>query len=665
MLDYNIALELLHKYGFTSTEHPYLFINEPNIGLCFIVDDENYGKLERKKIFTDINIYEEFLKKLAWMGDNATKYNVKMVLDNYEIEEPHIMFLRNNRPMLIGEMFNIQAYDDRNEKKKQLDRVARTLYEIGDLILVYDEIKIRQINQMALVNSLRNDLRRKYYELQKEVDFYNGVEIEQNLTLLSELIGENGINELNEVSLKDAYNLAKVKTPELADLNSMLEDVWELIKTLECNERYYQACVEEKEIRNEMSLVQSKLDLMKELNEDPGAVKIDLVDNFRRINREYEETKTFIYEGFIQSKIDNVNKKYAAYSILDKDCLADFLRESLENNDYDELMSRFVKDDSNVINKIVKLSYNDIVTNLNTQYQALDVYEQSILILCNTPYIGDLIKMINMIPNYEALQVTELIGLISKFKQFNVVKSAYEVIKVRIEMPENLAIKQSVFANINFSSFDMFVASIIAELNRMRTIDKKMVLNSDLSLIMKEFENMDCQSFLFLCNDFIYVKDGYDYRNNIIGSFLIKNGSPVLYSPYYIEFGDILSKVKKGVAVQPFSVQVTKRLNVMIDIKNTMISKDDFYVTVAEYASNLSKKDDISFVNKLKFIGKYLYGKATVLDTISASRVQSILKVTGDVAGVTGSNTGGEMVSQPIVQQIAGNIEQNVNNGGN
>ena len=103
----------------------------------------------------------------------------------------------------------------------------------------------------------------------------------------------------------------------------------------------------------------------------------------------------------------------------------------------------------------------------------------------------------------------------------------------------------------------------------------------------------------------------------------------------------------------------------MVDIKNTMISKDDFYVTVAEYASNLAKKDDISFVNKLKFVGKYLYGKATVLDTISASRVQSILQVTGDVAGVTGSNTGGETVSQPIVQQIAGNIEQSVNNGGN
>lgn len=665
MLDYNIALELLHKYGFTSTEHPYLFIDEPNIGLCFVIDDENYGRLERKKIFTDVSIYEEFLKKLAWMRDNATKYNVKMVLDNYEIDEPHIMFLRNNRPMLIGEMFNIQAYDDRNEKKKHLDRVARTLYEIGDLILVYDEIKIRQINQMALVNSLRNELRRKYYELQKEVDFYNGVEIEQNLTLLSELISDNGINELSEVALKDAYNLAKVKTPELSDLNNMLEEVWELIKALECNERYYQACIEEKEIRNEMFLVQTKLDLMKELNEDPGAVKIDLVGNFRRINSEYEETKTFIYDGFIQSKIDNVNKKYAAYSMLDKDCLADFLRESLENNDYDELMSRFVKDESNVINKIVKLPYNDIVTNLNTQYQTLSVPEQSILILCNTPYINDLIKMLNMIPNYETLQVMELIGLMGKFKQFNMVKSAFEVIKSRIELPENLAIKQSVFANVNFSSFDMFVTSIISELNRMRTIDKKMVLNSDLSMVMKEFENMDCQSFLFLCNDFNFVKNEYDYKRNIIGSFLIKNGSPVLYSPYYVEFGDIVSKVKKGTVVQPFSIQVTKCLNVMVDIKSTMISKDDFYVTVAEYRSNIDKKDDISFVNKLKFVGKYLYGKATVLDTISASRVQSILQVTGDVAGVTGSATGGQMVSQPIVQQIAGNVEQNVNNGGN
>ena len=339
MLDYNIALELLHKYGFTSTEHPYLFINEPNIGLCFIVDDENYGKLERKKIFTDINIYEEFLKKLAWMRDNATKYNVKMVLDNYEIEEPHIMFLRNNRPMLIGEMFNIQAYDDRNEKKKQLDRVARTLYEIGDLILVYDEIKIRQINQMALVNSLRNDLRRKYYELQKEVDFYNGNEVELNLTLLSELLTNTGINEVNEVALKDRYNLYKVKVPAEAEIKNLLDETWDLLKTIELNKVYYEACVEVKKLRNELELVGKKISLMNELNEDAGSLKIDLMSEFRKINKEFEASKTFVYDRFIDSKLENVTKKYSAYDVLDKNNLADFLRESLENNDYDDFES--------------------------------------------------------------------------------------------------------------------------------------------------------------------------------------------------------------------------------------------------------------------------------------------------------------------------------------
>ena len=273
--------------------------------------------------------------------------------------------------------------------------------------------------------------------------------------------------------------------------------------------------------------------------------------------------------------------------------------------------------------------------------------------------------MISSIPNYDQIPVVELIPIMSKFKQFNVVKSAYEVIKLRIDMPENLAIKQSIFANINFSSFEMFVACVINELNRMKLIDKRMILNSDLALVMKEFENMECQNFLFLCNDHNFVKAAYDYRRNIIGSFIVKNGSPVLYSPYYLEFGDLLSKVKKDTVIQPFSVQVTKCLNIVVDNKNIMISKDDFYVTVANYESNPTRRDDAFFVSKLKFVGKYLYCKATVLDNISATKVKSILKVTGDVSGVTGTATGGETVSQPIVQQIAGNnIEQTVNNGG-
>ena len=295
-----------------------------------------------------------------------------MVLDNYELKEPKIMFLRDNRPMLIGEMFNIEAYDQRNEQKKLLDKKARMMYEIGDLLLVYDEMKIRQLNEMNLANSLRNELRRKYYDLQKEVNFYNKVDVELNLTLLAELITDSGVNEVSEVALKDRYNAAKSNPLEDNEVFELLEEVWDLLKQLESNERYYQTCVDVKELRNELALVQAKIDLMTELNEDPDAYRVDLMTRFRKINREFEENKTFVYEDYVKSKLNNIAKKYAAFSLLDKNSLADFLRESMENSDYDELMSRFMQNEVES-SKIIKLPVNQVIADLNNKYAKLKI----------------------------------------------------------------------------------------------------------------------------------------------------------------------------------------------------------------------------------------------------------------------------------------------------
>ena len=651
MLDYNIALELLQKYGFSSTEHPYIFFNEPHVGLCYVINDENYGRLERKKLFTDITIYEEFLKKLAWMRDNSFKYNVKMVLDNYEIEDPKIMFLRDNRPMLIGEMFNIEAYDERNEKKKELDKNARLLYEIGDLILVYDEIKIRQLNEMNLANSLRNELRKMYFELQKEVNFYNKVDVELNLTLLAEIVVNNGINEVSEVALKDRYNLAKTQTPTEAELLTLLEETWDLLKGLESNERFYETCIEVKEIRNEMALVQAKIDLMNELNEDPGAFKIDLMSSFRKINADFEENKTFIYDGYIQSKLDNINKKYAAYESLDKNGLADFLRESLENNDYDELMSRFVKSDIPIV-KTPKLPVSSVISILTNQYQALSVAEQAVLILSNSPCFGELMRMINSIPNYQTLPVSELIGLLSKFKGFSSVKSTYELIKSRVDLADNASIKQSVFANFNFTSFDAFLNCLVTEMSRLKAVDKRMVINSDVTLVMKEFENLECYDLIFLSNNYEKVKEDYDYKKNIIGSFTVKCGVPVLFSPYYLDFGNIYDKGKKDATMVPFSIQVNPYLNLMVDSKSLMISRDDFYVTVADYESNPTVSENVLVVSKIKNVGKHLFCKASVLDNVSAARVRSILSLTDHFKNADVVAETAVAYSQPVVQQI-------------
>ena len=94
---------------------------------------------------------------------------------------------------------------------------------------------------------------------------------------------------MRKATIKDSYNVAKTQTLSEQEIYSLLEETWDLLKGLESNEKYYQTCVDVKELRNELALVQAKIDLMTELNEDPDAVKIDLMSRFRRINRDFEE----------------------------------------------------------------------------------------------------------------------------------------------------------------------------------------------------------------------------------------------------------------------------------------------------------------------------------------------------------------------------------------
>ena len=54
MLDFDAVLELMKKYGYSSTSiHPYIYQNGENIGICYTYIDDEYGLLERsfRRIF--------------------------------------------------------------------------------------------------------------------------------------------------------------------------------------------------------------------------------------------------------------------------------------------------------------------------------------------------------------------------------------------------------------------------------------------------------------------------------------------------------------------------------------------------------------------------------------------------------------------------------------
>ena len=140
-MDFDSVLELLNKYGYSSiTSHPYIYQFGETMGLCYSYVDEEYGYLERIKVCKNLEDMEEFLKAFKWVETNGKLRHVRMILDNYEGNNPKVMFLRNEKIMVEGEMYDIDNYDAKEAKRKDMDDVSKVVYEAGDLLLVYNEV---------------------------------------------------------------------------------------------------------------------------------------------------------------------------------------------------------------------------------------------------------------------------------------------------------------------------------------------------------------------------------------------------------------------------------------------------------------------------------------------------------------------------------------------
>ena len=82
MLDLDTALDLLNKYGYTSIQvHPFVYQDGDTIGLCYTYVDEDYGLLERIKIFKK-NLEKLITKNYEVVGLKSREdvfYRVKLI----------------------------------------------------------------------------------------------------------------------------------------------------------------------------------------------------------------------------------------------------------------------------------------------------------------------------------------------------------------------------------------------------------------------------------------------------------------------------------------------------------------------------------------------------------------------------------------------------------
>ena len=656
MLDFDTALDLLNKYGYTSIQvHPFVYQDGDTIGICYTYVDEEYGLLERIKIFNNAEEFEEFLQMYNWVQVNGKMHHVRMILDNYEAINPKVMFLRNEKIMVEGEMFDIEAYDSRESMRVNMDPVSKVIYECGDLLLVYNEIKNRQLQYLKNIIKLKNSLRHKYYDLQVEVDKYNKIKVERNLTLLPE-ITDSGINEMLEVSIKDRYNLYIAQRPEYEEALNFLKEVWELCLGLELNAKYYEAQKEENDIRNEMKVVDQKLTLMRTLNDELKPLfGIDLISRFRKINRVCKAESTTISNDFITQQMDAVNRKYSYFDKIDTLYTSDYLREAIQNSNYADLAIKYATGANFDVVSKYKTPLNEVAASLSVQYRdKLSSAEQSILVLYNNPKYRVLCDTILNLENFDTLPTKTVLKAINGLKGLSKIKSeCYEIVKKRIDDPVNQKIKNSLFADFDFTSFETFITSLVKKLSLLKVVNEKMALNGDINMYItvSKVEDLEKKKFVMTTNDLQSLIANVKDSKNMVGITLLKEGTPVLYSPYYFDVGDIYTK---GGSLEMYIKEMVN-FELLIDISDIVINIDPNKTIVAKYYSvpniveNLSVVDDIKMSYKTTFCKYALTSKLSTV--VSMNQAQAVASSVSPV--VNSVFDAGALATVPSTQPVS------------
>lgn len=600
MIEIDSALSLFNKYGYSSiTTHPYIYQSGDSLGICYTYEDEDFGTLERIKVCKQLDEMKDFLEKQKWLESNAKNKRIRMILDNYESYNPKVMFLRNDKMMVQGEMADIDEYDRKETLRKSMDMASQLIYEAGDLLLVYNEIKSRQLLYLKSLVELKNLTRSKYFELQKEVDSYNKVKVKRELSLLSDYF-ESGINEQLEIATKDKYNKYVVQIPSLEDAQVFLKEVWDLLCTLELNPYYYDAIIEDSEIRNEIKIVDQKIAVMRNLNvSDKALFGEDLITKFQGINKSAKESNVTVSKETIAMQKEAVKRKYSYFSKLDPLYVSDYLREAVQNTNYESLALRYAPGASVEVKTKTNTPLNEIAAALTVQYkEKLSTEEQAVMVLYNNEKYRRLCDEILSIPDFVNIPVKDLVKTLSLLRGFSKLKTeCYDNVRKRIDAPENVTIKTSLFSSFDFSTFETFLTSLVGKLDLLKRVNEKMKISGDINMYLsvKNVNDINNGKFIRVTSDLDDLENKAYLNKEMVGITFLEEGLPVLYSPYYFDMGDTFSKD----ASPAMYIKEMVHLDLLIDMGDVNVNIDPKMTRVVNYQSSREIEGNITLVKDL------------------------------------------------------------------
>ena len=576
------ALKVFKKYGFNSTNSsPYLCSIGNRIGVSFKYNDNRFGLIERSTFFDNLNELDTFLKIYRNYLDNGKSEHIYMLLDNYQVMFPNLIYAKDDKAVLNDEM----VYKTKN--KDDLSELEKLKLVASNLLSYYVDVSSRQVKHINNVSFMKNILLKKEKELKNEIRKLSKKKEEEKITTIKTEYFQY------DNSLYSSYKNYLDSIREKDHAINLINRLWELNKKLEISKEYYRSIVISRELADKIRLLDLKIDYVKSLKGKKSFL-LNINKNLKLIEKEY--VKDEIEDSYVDDKINKVRKKYSFFSNISIFYLDDYLKESLLNDDYDYLANKYSLDYSNKLNK------GDIVDDLRNAYQLLNFDERRVLTLFNSKY-KTIFELILEIPDFfewtnkKLTKYLENQDSVSRFKE-----ECIDELCSRLGQDINKNIREKYFVNINYKSFKLFVTDIVKLLMVLKNIDNKMVLSNDYQLYttIPSISSLKNKYVYYLTDksDVLSIKD----KKGVLGVFKVTKGTPVLYSPYSLDFGDLYdrnSRIIKEIR--------NNKISLIIDVNDVIITRDKKPSEVYYYKNVVDVVNGVSFVNDLKYSNKIVY----------------------------------------------------------
>ena len=173
------ALKVFKKYGFNSTNSsPYLCSIGNRIGVSFKYNDNRFGLIERSTFFDNLNELDTFLKIYRNYLDNGKSEHIYMLLDNYQVMFPNLIYAKDDKAVLNDEM----VYKTKN--KDDLSELEKLKLVASNLLSYYVDVSSRQVKHINNVSFMKNILLKKEKELKNEIRKLSKKKEEEKITTI-------------------------------------------------------------------------------------------------------------------------------------------------------------------------------------------------------------------------------------------------------------------------------------------------------------------------------------------------------------------------------------------------------------------------------------------------------------------------------------------------